>query len=207
VSVQLPRALEPAGWGDELPKNLIWRPTVAQYHQMIRSGVLSDDDPVELLNGWLVIKMAKNPPHRAAALLVRHELERVAPTGWYVEAQEPITLETSEPEPDAVLVRGTTRDYLDRHPGPADVALVVEVADTRLERDRILKKQLYAAAGIPVYWLLNLVDRQLEVYTEPTGPTEFPDYGTRVTRESGEGVAVVIAGQEVGRIAIADLLP
>ena len=72
------------------------------------------------------------------------------PQGWYVDAQEPITTSDSEPEPDVVIVRGDTRQYLNRHPGAQDLALVVEVADTSLQRDRTSKKRLYARVGIPV---------------------------------------------------------
>ena len=118
---------------------------------MVRSGALGDNDPIELLNGWLILKMPKNPPHRAATRMVQQELQKVTPPGHYVDGQEPITLADSEPEPDAVIVRGKTRDYLDRHPGAADVELVVEVADSTLERDRTLKKTIYASAGIAVY--------------------------------------------------------
>lgn len=115
-----------------VPLDLIWRLSVAQYHQMIRSGILTDDDPVELLEGWLVLKMPKNPPHRAATRLMQDALARVVPVGWYVDAQEPITLEDSEPEPDVMIVRGETREYRDRHPGPRDVGAVIEISDTTL---------------------------------------------------------------------------
>lgn len=84
--------------------------------------------------------MPKNPPHRAATKLTRNALEAIVPSGWYVDAQEPITLEDSEPEPDVVIVRGNTRDYLARHPGSQDLALVVEISDSTLERDRTSKK-------------------------------------------------------------------
>jgi Uma2 family endonuclease len=132
-----------------VPTEPVWRFSVAQYHQMIRLGILTEDDPVELLEGWIIHKMPKNPPHRAATKLTRNALEEIVPEGWYVDAQEPITLLDSEPEPDVVVVRGNTRDYLDRHPGSQDLALVVEIADSTLERDRTSKKRLYARAGIP----------------------------------------------------------
>ena len=146
-----------------VPTDLIWRLSVNQYHQMVCAGILTEEDPVELLAGWLVPKMPKNPPHRVATRLLRQALERVVPAGWYVDSQEPITTADSEPEPDVVVVRGETRQYLDRHPGPQDVALIIEVADTTLQRDRVLKQRIYAAAGIPVYWIVNLLDNQLEV--------------------------------------------
>jgi Uma2 family endonuclease len=190
-----------------VPSEPIWRLSLEQYHAMIRAGILTDDDPVELLEGWLVPKMPKNPSHRAATRLTREALQRLTPAGWYVDAQEPITLEDSEPEPDVVLVRGETRDYLDRHPGPRDVALVVEVADATLLRDRTLKKRLYAAAGIAAYWIVNLPDGQVEFYADPTGPAEQPDYRRRQDYDRSGEVPVVIEGKEVGRLPVRDLLP
>jgi Uma2 family endonuclease len=190
-----------------VPAEPIWRLSLDQYHAMIRAGILTDDDPVELLEGWLVLKQPKNPSHRLTTGLTREALERVTPTGWYVDAHEPITLQNSEPEPDVVVVRGQTRDYLDRHPRPQDLALVVEVADASLQRDRTTKKRLYAAAGIPVYGIVNLPDRQVEVYTDPTGPAEQPDYRQRQDRDRTGEVPLLLGGKEVGRVAVRELLP
>lgn len=106
----------------DVPQELIWRIDVEQYHAMIEAGILTDDDPVELLEGWLVFKMPKNPPHQAATRLVRSAIEKRLPNGWYVDSQEPITLPDSEPEPDVVVVRGETLDYLSHHPGAKDIA-------------------------------------------------------------------------------------
>lgn len=190
-----------------VPPEVIWRLSVDQYHAMIHTGILTDDDPVELLEGWLVAKMPKNPPHRAVTRLIRQVLERLVPAEWYVDSQEPITTDDSEPEPDVVVVRGETRHYLDRHPGPQDVGLVIEVADTTLQRDRGFKKRLYARAGIPVYWIVNLSDNQCEVYTEPSGPEPQPDYRQRQDYSSSDVIPVVLAGIAVGRIAVRELLP
>ncbi|MBD1908062.1 Uma2 family endonuclease [Trichocoleus sp. FACHB-6] len=173
---------------------------------MIRLGILSDDDPVELLDGWLVYKMPKNPPHRATTKLTRNALEAVIPEGWYVDTQEPITLTDSEPEPDVVVVRGNTRDYLDRHPGAADIALIIEVADSTLERDRTSKQRLYARAGIPIYWIINLPEKQIEVYTEPV-VAEESIYQRRQDYQLSDEVPVAIAGQIVSRLSVLDLLP
>lgn len=189
------------------PDDFIWRLSVGQYHEMIRTGILTADDPVELLAGWLVYKMPKNPPHRIATRLVQQALEAVVPTGWYVDAQEPITLNDSEPEPDVMIVRGETRDYRDRHPGPEDVALIVEVADSTLERDRGVKRMVYARAGIPVYWIINVSERVLEVYYDPSGPDEDADYRQRRDYGLSDSVQVMIGGLEVGRVAVRDLLP
>ena len=189
------------------PDDFIWRLSVEQYQEMIRAGILTADDPVELLEGWLVYKMPKNPPHRIATRLTQDALETIVPAGWYVDSREPITLDDSEPEPDVTIVRGETRSYRDRHPGSTDVALVVEVADATLDRDCGAKKRLYARAGIAVYWIINLAENLLEVYTGPSGPTEEPDYRQRRDYTLSDLVPVVIEGSEVGRIAVRDLLP
>jgi Uma2 family endonuclease len=175
----------------------LWRLTVTQYHQMIAAGILNSDDPVELLDGWLVQKMAKNPPHRVTTRLIREALESIIPDGWYVETQEPITLSDSEPEPDVAVIRGDTRDYLDRHPGASEVALIVEVADSTLERDRTLKQQIYARAGISTYWIVNLVNFQLEIYTQPK-----PDgYQSQMILSKGS-TNVLLGDQMIGSITI-----
>jgi Uma2 family endonuclease len=96
---------------------------------MGRAGILTSDDRVELLEGLLVTQMNKTPAHTLATALLREELAALLPAGWYVRSQDPITLAASEPEPDLAVVRGTPRDYRDRHPGPGDVAVVVEIAD------------------------------------------------------------------------------
>ena len=190
-----------------VPPEVIWRLSVDQYHAMIHAGILTDDDPVELLEGWLIAKMPKNPLHRAVTRLIRQVLERLVPAEWYVDSQEPITTYDSEPEPDVVVVRGQPRHYLDRHPGPQDVGLVIEVADTTLQRDRGFKKRLYARAGIPVYWIVNLSDNQCEAYTEPSGPEPQPDYRQRQDYSSSDDMPVVLGGVTVGRIAVREFLP
>lgn len=184
--------------------------SVAKYHELIREGVLTEDDPVELLEERLIRKMPKNPPHVLATGLVQEILQKAVPEGWFVNSQEPVTLSDGEPEPDGAVVRGLRRQYRDRHSGPMDVALVVEVADSSLERDRSEKKRSYARAGIPIYWIVNLRDSQLEVYTEPTGPTQPPDqpsYRCEITYGPEERVPVVIEGKEVAQLAVRDFLP
>jgi hypothetical protein len=101
-----------------VPTEPIFRLSVAQYHQMIGAGILTDDDPVELIDGWLVQKMPKNPPHSLATRKMRAVLGRLVPAGWFVDSQEPITTETSEPEPDVFAARGEPDQYGERHPGP-----------------------------------------------------------------------------------------
>ena len=138
---------------------------------MIQAGILGEDDNVELLEGWIVPKMARNPAHDAMISMIMIDvLPPRLPKGWFCRGQSAITTTDSEPEPDIAVVRGTPRDYLARHPGPADMVLVIEVAESSLPRDRSHKGRIYAAASVPVYWIINLVDPQVEVYTDPTGP-------------------------------------
>lgn len=191
----------------DVPCERIWRLSVEQYHRMIRAGILGEDDPVELLDGWLVVKMIKTPPHSVATELTRDALAGLLPAAWHVRSQEPITLERSEPEPDVSVVRGDRRDYRERHPGPGDIALVVEVADVSLKRDRTTKKRVYAAAGIAAYWIVNLIDRCVEVYTEPTGAATEPDYRKQQVCGEGDSVAVLVDGKETARVAVEELLP
>jgi Uma2 family endonuclease len=180
---------------------------MGQYHAMIRAGALESGSPIEFLEGWLVNKMIKNPPHRVAVRKCRIALESTLSAEWLLDIQEPITTGDSEPEPDISVVRGDTTKLLDRHPGPDEIGLLVEVAEASLDRDRGWKKRIYAAAEIPVYWIVNLVDREIEVLTRPSGPGDRPDYGTRQVFLHGDQVPVVLDGNEVGRIAGHDLLP
>lgn len=185
------------------PPGFVWKFSVKQYHEMINAGILGEDDPVELLEGVLVTKMAKNPQHSLVTNLLREALARLISQGWYVNTQEPITFADSEPEPDVAVIQGALRQYADRHPGAEETALVIEVADSSLSRDRGQKKRIYARAGIPVYWIVNLIERKIEVYSEPS---EL-DYQRRQDFESDEEITVVIEGRELGRIAVSELLP
>ena len=108
-----------------------------------------------------------------------------------------------EPEPDLSVVRGDSDDFTDHHPGPGDVALIVEVADSSLSRDRGEKRDNYGRAGIPAYWIVDLVNRRLEVYAGPAGGA----YPAPTILGESESVELIIDGRPLGRIAVADLLP
>jgi Uma2 family endonuclease len=126
---------------------------------------------------------------------------------WHIRIQDPITTEDSEPEPDLVIARGKRRDYLSRHPFPQETALVVEVADTTLLEDQTVKARIYARAGIKVYWIVNLVEMQIEVYTNPVRRGKDPRYRQQQNYGIGDEVPLVIDGKELARIAVRDLLP
>ena len=170
-----------------------------------RLGRLSKSDRFHLINGYLVAKMTQNPPHGSRMSCAARSWPGSSPRLVPYPAAKPIRLpgRDSEPEPDRCVVRGTIRDYEERHPGPDDIALVVEVADSSLAEDREMATEVYGPAGIPVYWIVNLVHRQVEVYTDP-GPE---GYRSRAVFAEGQSVPVVIDGQQLGRIAVADILP
>jgi len=189
------------------PHDLVWRWTVDQFHQMIQAGILGDDDRVELLDGCLVAKMINNPRHATATDVASRVLQANVPAGWFVRTQLPMTLAQSEPEPDAMVIRGDSADYVRRHPGPQDVAVVVEVADATLVRDRGLKQRLYAEAEVAIYWIVNLPEKCVEVYTHPSGSAEQPEYRQRRTYDLAEEVPLVLEGRQIASIPVRLLLP
>ena len=173
---------------------------------MIDNGILGPDDRVELLEGLLVRKMATNSPHRVVKLLLGNALRPILPPGWFQDEQDPVTTDDSEPEPDITALRGEPRDYLQRHPMAADTGKLIEVSDSSLKRERD-KRCTYARAGFSIYWIVNIPERQIEVYTEPSGPCATPDYAKVIIYKDGDSVPVVIDGKEVGRINVKDVLP
>jgi len=181
--------------------------TRKEYRKLDELGILPEDEPVELIDGQLIVAEPKGRPHVTAVALTADALRRAFGAGWYVFQQDPIALDDeSEPEPDVVVVPGGPRDYLADH--PARPALIVEVAETSLLFDRHHKGSLYARAGLPDYWLVNLVDRRLEVYRRPaTDPAA--DFGWRYldVRALAPGAAVTPLALPDARIAVADLLP
>jgi Uma2 family endonuclease len=187
------------------PAPTLYRLSVAQYHDMIKAGVLKEGEKVELLEGLLVEKMTRNPPHDGSLMLVQATLNNHLPSGWLTRVQSAITTGDSEPEPDVVVVPGPMRRYLRSHPSPTEVALVVEVADSSLDLDRGDKLRIYARARLPVYWIINIPDMCVEVYTQPRGRN--PTYRQRRDYLPDQTIPLVIAGQDAGTIAVRDLLP
>jgi Uma2 family endonuclease len=181
--------------------------SVAEYHKLIEIGILTEDDNLELLDGYLVHKMSRNPPHDAALQLIQETLPRFLPAGWCLRMQSAITLSRSEPEPDAALVRGNARTYATHHPKPPDIGLVIEVSDSTLDGDRIDKGRLYAEAGIACYWIVNLVYRQIEVYTQPSGAAATPSFGHRRDYALSDDVPLALDGIVVANIPVRELLP
>jgi Uma2 family endonuclease len=193
--------------GGEGPPPFPGRFTVDEYHRMIQSGFLTENDPVELVDGRIIQKMARNPPHDGTIGLTQDTLKPLLPTDWRIRIQSAITTPDSEPEPDLAVVRGSLRDWTKRHPGPPEIGTLIEVADSSLDFDRTVKGPSYARAAIAIYWIINLVESKVEVYTDPTGPDPKPRYRKQQDYFGSDFIPLVLGGQEVGKIAVKDLLP
>jgi len=173
---------------------------------MIDDGTIAEDDQVELIEGLLVRKLGKKRPHIQAGKKGLKALSRVAPRGWHVAKEDPmVASDWSKPEPDLAIVRGDVEDYSDRDVTAADIALVVEISAATLVDDRTAMARVYATSGIAYYWIVNLVDFQVEVYSDPD-PAQGR-YGNRVDFRPGQDLPLIIDGCQVGTIAVADLLP
>jgi Uma2 family endonuclease len=192
--------LATSGW---IPSPL-YRMSVEQYEALVASGTFKDYNRFKLINGCLVAKMTQNPPHALADELCGDALAHALP-GWCIRGAKPVRLpqRSSMPEPDRCVVRGSQRDYAARHPGPDDVVLVIEVAEPSLSEDRKMATEVYGPSGIPVYWIVNLIDRQVEVYTDP----KSTGYASRIDYKPGQLVPVVIDGQQLAELAADDILP
>lgn len=182
------------------------RLTVQQYHQLIANGILGEDDPVEILEGYLVLKMPRSNEHDAAIRRLDRRLQRLVPDTFTVSAQCAATMtNASEPEPDFTVARGGEGTYDNQHPGGTDTALVIEVSSS-LAYDRGDKARIYARAGIPVYWVVNVIDKQIEVFTQPSGPTAAPVYAHQDVFPLGTDVPVVLDGVTVGAVAVSEVV-
>jgi Uma2 family endonuclease len=185
----------------------IARFSVARYQRMIETGILTSEDKVELLENYVVLKMPRNPPHDGTIQLVDESLGLAVPKGWRLRVQLTVLLADSQPEPDFAIVRGDARTYLTRHLGPTDVGLLVEVANSSLLRDQYDKTRIYARAGIVCYWIINLTDGRIEVFTQPSGPAAVPAYGSFQIYQPGDAIPLILDGNTVVTIAVSDLLP
>lgn len=180
--------------------------TVEQFDRMVREGTLGEDEPVELLNGVLVNAMPKNPAHRVALRKTILALEKIIPAGWHVAKEESMTVGPGcKWEPDAAVLRADLEFDASRDATVADCALVIEVADASLARDRGEKLAGYARAGLPAYWIVNLVAGRVEVFGNPAPETGL--YRDQTILGPGDAASVVIDGREAGLIAVANLLP
>jgi Uma2 family endonuclease len=181
----------------------VYRMNVSEYERLVSLEAL-DDPRIELIDGYLVRRMGKTPPHVWSVDATRISLHAVLPVGWIVRRESPVLIpEFDESEPDLAVVKGTREDYKTRHPDPGDIGLLIEIAESCLDRDRGEKARAYAQSGIPAYWIVNLIDERIEVHTGPA----IAGYRSRQDYPRGGEVPVVLDGIERGRLRVDDLLP
>ena len=185
----------------------LYRMTLEKYESLIASGFFTKRDRVRLINGYLVTKMAESPTQSAISEIIRLSLQALLLATWHLRGDKPLRIpaQSSMPEPDLVIVRGAARHVTGlpcRYPEPADTALVVEVPLSSLEEDRA-KAEIYGRAGILIYWIVNRVNNQAEVYTNPN-PS---GYQSHEVLAPGHVLSGVIDSIEIGEIPVVDILP
>lgn len=196
-TVDIPSALQMRRW------------SIAEYHRLIQDGFLTENDHVELLEGWIVGKMPKNPPHDGTLLLLHELLRDLLPREFVVRCQSSLTIKgnkPSEPEPDLLVARGPAKRYLRAHPGPPETALVIEVADTSLDYDLGIKKRIHARAGIVHYWVVNLIESTIVALTNPIAGRS-PNYDEIHEFSIGNTIPIVVFGRTIGQIAVSRIFP
>ncbi|MSS70370.1 MAG: Uma2 family endonuclease [Candidatus Latescibacteria bacterium] len=181
--------------------------TREEYRKMVEYRLFAPEERVELIEGEVVEMSPKRSPHSTATTLVGDALRLAFGRGHTVRIQEPLALSpTSEPEPDVAVVKGTPRDYRDEHPSTA--LLIVEVSESSLPYDRTTKASLYAKSSIPEYWVVNLLDDQLEIHRGPSPRVDQPfGYGYTTVFVYGASDVVSPLAAPDRPIAVADLLP
>jgi Uma2 family endonuclease len=178
----------------------ITRYSVDDYEEMIRLGVLTEHDRVELIRGEIVPKMSIGPKHARCLKRSNRLFNRLLAGAALVGIQDPVRLPDSEPEPDVSLLRPRADDYASGHPQPPDIFLIMEIADSSLDDDRNIMLPIYAESGIIEFWIANLVDECLEVHRDPQPDGSYRDVRV-LKRGETTGIAalpgVVIAVDEL----------
>ena len=191
------------------PRPELYRLSVDQYHQMVSAGILTENDRIQLLEGFLYEMSPIGSPHSTCVQLIAKELESLLTESYHVRIQQPVTLEDSELEPDIAVVRSTIRNYTNRHPAGPDVGLVIEVADTSLQMDREQKLPIYAQAKIVEYWIVNLNDNTIELFRDPQQGSESNKarYQSQKILSASDKITVSLGDQSIGELKVSDLLP
>ena len=182
-------------------KDTTYKFSVGQFEQMISEGIFAKDDRVELIDGEVVTMTPISHPHAAVVSKLAFILGDVLGRAAYVWAQQPLWLEErSRPQPDIAVLKWRDDFYVGKRPTSEDALLVIEVADTSLSADRGPKRTRYAKAGIPEYWIVNLRNNVVEVYSNPAGG----NYS--VERITGKGETLPLPGGFQGVVSVDEIL-
>ncbi|MGL4419485.1 MAG: Uma2 family endonuclease [Gemmataceae bacterium] len=182
----------------------LYRMSVEKYLELVHVGHIPDNPQIELLDGLLVEKMPGNPPHDGVLDLLKAWFGKNIPNGCLQRNDQGLQLSTSVVRPDLSIVRGNPRSFLKRHPTGEQTLFVLEVAWSSLSIDRRIKNRLYSQAGIPVYWIVNLAECCIEVYTQPD---PAGDYQAQTIYTSGQSVPVLLDGVVVATVPVEEFLP
>jgi Uma2 family endonuclease len=184
-----------------------FRLTVRQFEKMMDAGVFRDSDRVELLGGLLVRELPKHPPHDFAVNALGDTLRRLLGRDWNVREEKSVKLGCLwRLEPDLAIARGPRERYRAKSPRPADLWFLVEVAESSYAKDRGIKWCGYAEAGIAMYWIVNIPESRIEVYTEPSGKGKSAAYAVMKVYEKDDEVPVLLDGRELGRFKLSYVL-
>jgi hypothetical protein len=181
--------------------------TVHEYRRLIESGALLTTLRTELIEGWVADKMVRSAPHDSTIQRVGEAVQKRIGTAWKLRTQLAATMDDAELEPDVAVVPGPVGRFDQAHPTPHDTVLLVEVSSTTLPVDARVKKRDYARNGIARYWIVNLIDRRIEVYDDPSGPTAVPEYRSSRNYHSGETVPLILRNQTFEPVGVDEVLP
>ena len=180
--------------------------SVDDFYRMIDADIFPDEARVGLWDGRIYERMAKKQPHAVASSKVITALIRALPNGWFLSSENPITIgHDKAPLPDMMVLRGEPDDYAKRRPTVADVGLVIELSDSSLRADTGPKLAGYAAAGVPAYWVLNLVADVIHIYESPIAAERR--YASKRIVPRGGSCDLILDGTNFGAVAARDLLP
>ena len=190
----------------------IWTPyqmTAEAYFKAIEAGVFPQEDRIELWEGQIYEKMGKNNPHAVASGKIWKVFGKILPEGWAFWPENPILVnDRTAPLPDGAVVRGEPDDYVGRpNPSTNDIALVVELADTSLRRNRTQTLEVYGRSGLSCYWIVNIPERSVEVYSQPHSIDGVGGYASCEIFKPGASVPLVLDNREIAQIPVDDLLP
>lgn len=189
-----------------IDSSAIRRFSVEEYLHLVDSGFFNNEEKLELIEGWIVDKMPHNAPHDYALMQLMYLLIALDKEVVLLRGQSSLPLDTSVPEPDYALVRGPASRYLVDRPTANDVVLSIEISDSSLQQDQGVKLKLYARNKIPTYWIVNLIDKRVEVYTLPRDGKN-PTYRNRTDYAVTDSVPVIVQGQTLGLLPVNEFIP
>jgi Uma2 family endonuclease len=184
-----------------------YRLTVRQFEKMINAGILRAEDRVELLGGLLIEKMTVNDPHDFGVTELAERLRGLLKPAWVIREEKSVVLGRYwRPQPDISVARGSAARYRAAAPRARDLGLLVEVSDSTYAKDHGPKWEKYASCRVLTYWIVNIPERRIEVYSSPSGRGKAAQYRDRKDHGPDEEVPVIIDGREWGRIKVSDII-